>query len=77
MTSSPTTSTIHTPGAISPTWTVNDTILRVPNAVHVFNAFGVDACCGGAATLEQAAADARISVATLVDALELASVGAR
>ena len=59
--------------AISATWSVNDTILRVPDAVKVFNAFGVDACCGGAATLAQAAADANVPVAALLDALAKAA----
>ena len=75
MTDSPT----RAPGAlaISPTWTVNDTILQVPNAVKVFNAFGVDACCGGAATLVQAAADARVPIDTLLEALVLSSGSGR
>ena len=72
-------SSTRAPGALalSPAWTVNDTILQVPNAVTVFNAFGVDACCGGAATLAEAAADARVPVDTLLDALVLSARSGR
>ena len=36
--------------------TVNEAIRLYPATVAVFNAFGIDACCGGAAPLAQAAA---------------------
>ncbi|HEX6050242.1 MAG TPA: DUF542 domain-containing protein [Gemmatimonadaceae bacterium] len=35
--------------------TVNEILVRYPAAVSVFNTFGIDACCGGDATLEDAA----------------------
>lgn len=35
---------------------VNDVIARHPETVAVFNRFGIDACCGGAASLVEAAA---------------------
>jgi iron-sulfur cluster repair protein YtfE (RIC family) len=35
--------------------TVNEAIRRYPATVAVFNAFGIDACCGGAAPLAEAA----------------------
>jgi iron-sulfur cluster repair protein YtfE (RIC family) len=35
--------------------TVNEAIRRFPATVAVFNAFGIDACCGGAAPLAEAA----------------------
>lgn len=57
------------PGAIMPDSTVNDVLLRHPATVAVFNAFGVDACCGGAASLAEAARDAGISLDALLDAL--------
>lgn len=38
-----------------PTLTVNDAVARYPRTVAVFNEFGIDACCGGAATIEEAA----------------------
>ena len=35
--------------------TVNELIRTVPATVQVFNAFGIDACCGGAVPVRQAA----------------------
>jgi hypothetical protein len=31
---------------IDPAWTVNEVVRRHPATVAVFNAFGLDACCG-------------------------------
>ena len=39
----------------SETMSVNDVIRHFPDTVAVFNAFGIDACCGGAASVEEAA----------------------
>ena len=63
-------STIGTPALPSASWTVNDTLLRIPAAVETFNAFGIDACCGGAASLAAAARDAGVPLAALLLALE-------
>ena len=49
--------------------TVNELLLAVPATVEVFNAFGIDACCGGAVPLDEAAARDGASVEALVDAL--------
>ncbi len=35
--------------------TVNDAVRRWPESVAVFNHFGVDACCGGALPVREAA----------------------
>ncbi len=35
--------------------TVNDAVQRWPESVAVFNDFGVDACCGGALPIHEAA----------------------
>jgi len=35
--------------------TVNEIIARSPATVAVFNAWGIDACCGGAVPLAEAA----------------------
>ena len=51
---------------------VNATIRRFPESVAVFNELGVDACCGGASSLAEAAIDAGITLETLVAALEKA-----
>lgn len=36
--------------------TVNEAIRRWPRTVEVFNRFGIDACCGGAVPIADAAA---------------------
>jgi regulator of cell morphogenesis and NO signaling len=35
--------------------TVNETIRRFPATVEIFNRYGIDACCGGAAAVAEAA----------------------
>jgi len=45
----------HIRQQIDPAATVNEILLQYPAAVSVFNAFGIDACCGGDASLEEAA----------------------
>jgi len=35
--------------------TINEITARYPKTIAVFNDFGVDACCGGDATLREAA----------------------
>ncbi|HEU0078480.1 MAG TPA: DUF542 domain-containing protein, partial [Longimicrobiaceae bacterium] len=35
--------------------TVNETIRRFPATVAIFSAFGIDACCGGAVPVREAA----------------------
>lgn len=54
-------------------WSVNATIQRFPSTVAVFNEYGVDACCGGAATLREAALEAGVALDQLLDALESAA----
>ncbi len=49
--------------------TVNETILAYPETVSVFNRLGVDACCRGDATLEQAALETGIDLNALLSAL--------
>lgn len=36
--------------------TVNDAIRMYPRTVELFNTFGIDACCGGAVPIAEAAA---------------------
>lgn len=51
-----------------------DAVLRDhPATVAVFNAFGVDACCGGARSLRAAAQEDGVDCCALVAALELAA----
>ena len=58
---------------IDPDWSVNTTIQRFPSTIAVFNEYGVDACCGGAATLREAALEAGVALDQLLDALESAA----
>ena len=50
--------------------TVNEVIAALPAAVAVFNAFGVDACCGGDASLSEAARRDGAGVDALLAALD-------
>ena len=60
-------------GRIAPDWTVNDTLRIFPATVAVFNEFGIDACCGGAATLADAAQRDGAELAELIEALRVAA----
>jgi iron-sulfur cluster repair protein YtfE (RIC family) len=61
---------------IDPEWTVNETLRSYPGAAAVLNAFGIDACCGGAASLGAAALDAQVEWEALADALAWAAAPA-
>jgi regulator of cell morphogenesis and NO signaling len=52
--------------AIPPDTTVNDLIRIFPGTVEVFNDFGIDACCGGAVPVREAAARDGADVALLL-----------
>jgi iron-sulfur cluster repair protein YtfE (RIC family) len=58
--------------SIDASWTVNEVIRIFPETVTVFNAFGVDSCCGGDASLEEAALDAGADRSELISALRTA-----
>jgi regulator of cell morphogenesis and NO signaling len=58
--------------AIDPRSTVNDIITRYPSTLAVFNAYGIDACCGGALPVAEAAARHKIPLNALRSALESA-----
>ena len=57
--------------ALDPSLTVNEVLARWPAAVTPLNALGVDCCCGGGASLREAAADAGVPLEDLLDALAL------
>lgn len=59
------------PDAPSLAMTVNEALARWPHAGRALNAFGIDTCCGGGATLEQAARDAGMAPQALLDAIAL------
>ena len=44
--------TPHAKSAVDPAVTVNEVLVNYPSTVSVFNQFGIDACCGGAASLD-------------------------
>lgn len=49
---------------------VRDLALEIPGATRVFEKMGIDYCCGGAASLENACASAGIETAEVVRALD-------
>jgi regulator of cell morphogenesis and NO signaling len=57
--------------------TVNEIIRRFPATVEIFNRFGIDACCGGAAPVDAAAvrdgADPAALIADLMRAIREAA----
>ena len=60
---------------IDTTVTVNDVLVQHPEAVSVFNEFGIDACCGGDASLEEAAQRDGANVPALIAALNALIAG--
>jgi regulator of cell morphogenesis and NO signaling len=56
--------------AIDVSTTVNDVLKQYPGTVSIFNAFGIDACCGGAASLREAARRDGVDLAELLAALQ-------
>ncbi|HYJ80690.1 MAG TPA: DUF542 domain-containing protein [Longimicrobiaceae bacterium] len=63
------------PEGIHANLAVNEAIRRFPATVAVFNAFGIDACCGGAAPVAEAAARDGADAAALLRALRVAAEG--
>lgn len=55
--------------SVDPEWTINDLLQRAPGSAPVLNAFGVDTCCGGGNTIDEAAAEAGLDAAELIAAL--------
>jgi regulator of cell morphogenesis and NO signaling len=51
-------------------WTVNETLAHYPATMDVFNALGMDTCCGGDLPLLEAASYANVAWPALVRALE-------
>jgi regulator of cell morphogenesis and NO signaling len=50
--------------------TVNEILAQHPAAVSAFNTFGIDACCGGDASLDEAARRDGADIAALIAALD-------
>ena len=62
--------TPHAKSAVDPAVTVNEVLVNYPSTVSVFNQFGIDACCGGAASLGEAARRDGADIDRLIDALD-------
>ena len=56
-------------GAVSAAMHVNEVVRLFPATVQVFNDFGIDACCGGAAPVDEAAVRDGADPVALLDAL--------
>ena len=54
--------------------TVREIAVEMPQATRVFEKFGIDYCCGGLKTLEQACAAANLRVDTILQSLESTAV---
>ncbi len=57
------------PQAIDPHLTIGEIVRRYPATLAVFNAHGLDACCGGALPLAEAAERHGLDLAELLAAL--------
>ena len=60
---------MKTQPTIDSSWTVNEVIGMYPETITVFNSFGMDMCCGGDATLQDAAEEAEVDRDALMIAL--------
>jgi len=63
--------------SVSTTRTVRELALEIPEATRIFEKVGIDYCCGGGKSLEEACATANLSVDAILDSLELAEQGAK
>ncbi len=63
--------------SIATTKTVRELALEVPEATRIFEKLGIDYCCGGGKSLDEACAASNISVDEVLDSLELAEQTAR
>lgn len=63
--------------SVSTTRTVRELALEIPEATRIFEKVGIDYCCGGGKSLEEACAAANLAVDGVLDSLELAEQQAR
>jgi iron-sulfur cluster repair protein YtfE (RIC family) len=54
---------------IDPTWTINETVARFPSTLPVFDAAGLDSCCGGGHAIAEAARRHGLGLESLLQAL--------
>jgi regulator of cell morphogenesis and NO signaling len=57
--------------------TVRELAVEIPEATRIFEKFGIDYCCGGNKSLEEACSGANLAVDEVLDSLELAEQTAR
>ena len=62
--------------AVDSTLPVNEIITRFPATIAVFNRFGIDACCGGWSSVDEAADRDGVDREALIEALRAAIVAA-
>lgn len=62
---------------VSTTKTLRDVAVEFPGATRIFEKLGIDYCCGGNKSLEEACAASRLSVDEVLDSLDLAEETAR
>jgi len=58
--------------SVSTARSVRELALEIPEATRIFEKVGIDYCCGGGKSLEQACAAANLSVDEVLDSLEFA-----
>ena len=63
--------------SVSTARTVRELAVEIPEATRIFEKIGIDYCCGGNKSLEEACTTANISVDEVLDSLELAEQTAR
>jgi regulator of cell morphogenesis and NO signaling len=63
--------------SVSTARTVRELAVEIPEATRIFEKLGIDYCCGGNKSLEEACAASNLSVDEVLDSLELAEQTAR
>jgi regulator of cell morphogenesis and NO signaling len=63
--------------SVSTARTVRQLVLEIPEATRIFEKLGIDYCCGGDRSLEEACGASNLSVDEVLDSLELAEQTAR
>ncbi len=58
---------------LDPAQTINEIVARHPETIAVFNRFGMDTCCGGGASVEEAACRDGLDVGQILSALREAT----
>jgi regulator of cell morphogenesis and NO signaling len=61
---------------VSGTKTVRELAVEIPNATRVFEKFGIDYCCGGKKSLDEACSAAKLPVEEVLKALETSAAPA-